>query len=329
MRITIADRDPQGDKFKGAVWFRGAESMLAGAGAGLVSSIITCPLDVIKTKLQAGGGQGGPAGLVGITKHIWLSDGFRGLYRGLGPTVIGYLPTWAIYFTVYDQVKGRLSETRGPDDPIAHIISAMTAGASGTIATNPLWVIKTRFMTQQTGPGEVRYRHTWDAFARIYREEGGRAFYRGLLPSLFGVVHVAVQFPLYEQFKVISRPADGSDIPSSTILVCSSGSKMIASIATYPHEVLRTRLQIQKQRIASAPTAAAAEAQPFEGVVKTYHRILAEEGVAGFYRGLGVNLLRTVPASALTILTYELLFRHLHRMGEQADREHAARRHNH
>lgn len=99
---------------------------------------------------------------------------------------------------------------------------------------------------------------------------------------------------------------------------------MIASIATYPHEVLRTRLQIQKQqrlaKASPAPTSAAAPA-PFEGVVKTYHRILREEGLAGFYRGLGVNLLRTVPASALTILTYELIFRHLHRWGEQAEDE--------
>ncbi|GAA5877283.1 hypothetical protein JCM3774_001624 [Rhodotorula dairenensis] len=334
MRITIHDRDPQGERIKGAVWFRGAESMIAGAGAGLVSSVVTCPLDVVKTKLQAGGanGGGGPSGLVGTAKHIWLNDGFRGFYRGLGPTVIGYLPTWAIYFTMYDLIKQRLSVTRGPDDPIAHVVSAMTAGASGTILTNPLWVVKTRFMTQDARDGDVRYRHTWDALIRIYREEGPRAFYRGMLPSLFGVAHVAVQFPLYERFKVLSRPADGSDIPSSTILLCSSASKMIASIATYPHEVLRTRLQIQKHRLAAAAhdqqsrsssSAAASRSSspvtdkqkkspaPFEGVVKTSARILREEGPSGFYRGMATNLLRTVPSSAVTILTYELLMRRL------------------
>lgn len=50
-------------------------------------------------------------------------------------------------------------------------------------------------------PSTRPYRHTGDAFVQIYRTEGLRGFYRGLLPSLFGVSHVAVQFPLYESFK--------------------------------------------------------------------------------------------------------------------------------
>lgn len=43
-------------------------------------------------------------------RDILLRDGVRGLYRGLGPTMLGYLPTWAIYFTVYDGVKGWLGQ---------------------------------------------------------------------------------------------------------------------------------------------------------------------------------------------------------------------------
>jgi hypothetical protein len=52
---------------------------------------------------------------------------------------------------------------------------------------------------------EVKYRHTLDAALTIYRSEGPRAFYRGLLPSLLGITHVAVQFPLYEQLKIWAR----------------------------------------------------------------------------------------------------------------------------
>ena len=51
----------------------------------------------------------------------------------------------------------------------------------------------------------MRYRHTLDAGLTIWRTEGVRAFYRGLVPSLLGILHVAVQFPLYEQLKLWFR----------------------------------------------------------------------------------------------------------------------------
>jgi hypothetical protein len=107
-------------------------------------------------------------------RNIVWHDGFRGLYRGLGATILGYLPTWAIYFAVYDGIKTHFGEAPlGLDTPVAkserlypapsakgyqpivrehpwslHILSAMIAGATSTICTNPLWVIKTRFMVR-------------------------------------------------------------------------------------------------------------------------------------------------------------------------------------
>lgn len=87
-----------------------------GAAAGVASGIVTCPLDVIKTKLQAQGGfvrRGGKMvepsnlyrGLLGTGRIIWREEGLRGLYRGLGPMLMGYLPTWAVYLTVYDRSR--------------------------------------------------------------------------------------------------------------------------------------------------------------------------------------------------------------------------------
>lgn len=89
----------------------------AGAIGGFTSGVVTCPLDVIKTKLQAQGGfaavQKGRhvghhkvyEGLVGTAKVIWREEGVRGMYRGLGPIILGYLPTWAVWFTVYNKSK--------------------------------------------------------------------------------------------------------------------------------------------------------------------------------------------------------------------------------
>jgi len=289
---------------------------------------------------------------VGTAKYILKHDGIRGMYRGLGPTILGYLPTWAIYFSVYDGIKNHLVESddegRQGEHPFreswgSHIFAAMSAGATGTIVTSPLWVIKTRFMTQPQN--EVRYRHTLDAFVRIYQTEGTRAFYRGLLPSLMGVTHVAVQFPLYEHFKKWFAEREHTrvtELSSHAILLCSSISKMIASIVTYPHEVVRTRLQIQRRPIfltssssspqpplrpspySHAPPTSSmsqdrqppppqSQQRPYRGMIRTTMKIVRDEGWKGLYKGLSINLVRTVPNSAVTLLTYELLMRQLAR----------------
>ena len=144
-----------------------------------------------------------------------------------------------------------------------------------------------------------------------------------------------------------------SSLSPSTILICSAASKMIASLATYPHEVLRTRLQIAKahsptptpstsssssssspsqSRAAPAPSRsplysplvtgsnpppplARLAVNPAEaasvvlsrwrkgGIVDTALKIKRQDGWRGFYRGLSINLVRTVPNSAVTMLS--------------------------
>ncbi|CAG8495591.1 2655_t:CDS:2 [Paraglomus brasilianum] len=224
---------------------------IAGAVAGCVSSVVTCPLDVVKTRLQnqrkeRKGSNSVPLykGTGGTLKRIWNEEGIRGLYRGLGPTLYGYLPTWAIYFSAYDHFKRAFGAERTDHQSMVHIFAAMGAGATSTVVTNPLWVIKTRFMTQNV-TSTHKYHNTFHAFKIILRTEGVRGFYKGLGPSLMGVSHVAVQFPLYEKMKLLLNSSDQEELSYPAILFASIVSKMAASLATYPHEVVRTRLQSQ------------------------------------------------------------------------------------
>ncbi|KAF7365406.1 Mitochondrial nad transporter [Mycena venus] len=334
-----------------------ARSMIAGAGGGLIASVATCPLDVVKTKLQAQRavrGHYGYEGILGKLRFPWRSsdtqsiakhDGLRGFYRGLGPTILGYLPTWAIYFSVYDGIKTAFGEaplgaslkTQERLYPAAqvkgyqpvmrehpwslHILSAMTAGATSTICTNPLWVIKTRFMVQSNtliSPRSasflpVRYKHTLDAALTIYRSEGVSAFYRGLVPSLLGISHVAVQFPLYEQLKLWAHADSQTPLSNQSILLCSAVAKMTASVVTYPHEVVRTRLQTLRRPLVGESSDGMLNRMDRGGIVHTTRRLVRTEGWKSLYKGLSVNLIRTVPNSAVTMLTYELLMRHLYR----------------
>jgi solute carrier family 25 folate transporter 32 len=154
------------------------------------------------------------------------------------------------------------------------------------------------------------YTSTFDAAKKMYRMEGIRAFYSGLTPALLGLAHVAVQFPLYEYFKMKFTgygigehpPNEGGGawlgISAATFL-----SKICASTATYPHEVLRTRFQTQQKASSDGMPARAR----YRGIINTCKLILREEGWQAFYAGIGTNLVRAIPAAMTTMLTYEFL----------------------
>lgn len=280
---------------------------MAGAASGFLAGVVVCPLDVVKTRLQAQGVHSRYRGFIHAFGTICHEEGLRGLYRGVVPLMIGYLPTWAIYFTVYEKAKhfypGFFDRHLGHNiDTLNHFAASMTAGVSSSFIVNPVWVVKTRLMLQ-TGKEKVFYTGTLDAFRKMYAGEGIRVFYSGLVPSLFGLVHVGIHFPAYEALKTalgVNRPeeSESSDKPGSgklwRLVVASAVSKMIASTVTYPHEILRTRMQMQGAR------------GPQKG--KLVHEVLQiyrKDGMLGFYVGYLTNLARTVPASAVTLVSFE------------------------
>ncbi|CAK3867481.1 Mitochondrial nicotinamide adenine dinucleotide transporter 2 [Lecanosticta acicola] len=342
----------------------------SGAMAGMASGIVTCPLDVIKTKLQAQGSFSFPDlahknpkattiyhGLMGTARTIIHQDGLKGMYRGLGPMLMGYLPTWAVYMAVYDSSREYFYQhgygEKDRDKWFARVYAALAAGACSTVTTNPIWVIKTRLMSQvsRTASDGARtpwqYSNTFDAFRKMYRAEGLAAFYSGLAPALLGLTHVAIQFPLYEYFKqqftgleMGETPTENGKAATNTvgILAATFLSKICATSATYPHEVLRTRLQTQQrvhvedthngvgvghhsQSISSSKRIGNTDGVPYQpryrGVLHTCRIILREEGWRAFYNGMGTNMIRAIPAAMTTMLTFESIKGAIGRLQEE------------
>ncbi|XP_022151902.1 nicotinamide adenine dinucleotide transporter 1, chloroplastic [Momordica charantia] len=280
----------------------------AGAAAGVLAATFVCPLDVIKTRFQVHGlpkiGKGSL--IVGSLQDIFHKEGLRGMYRGLSPTVLALLPNWAVYFTIYGQLKIFL----GSDDEShqlsvgANMMAAAGAGAATTIATNPLWVVKTRLQTQGMKSGVLPYRNTVSALRRIAFEEGIRGLYSGLVPALAGVSHVAIQFPTYEKIKCYLARKDNTTmdkLSARDVAVASSVSKIFASTLTYPHEVVRSRLQAQGFH----------SEKRYSGVIDCAKKVFQQDGLPGFYRGCATNLLRTTPAAVITFTSFEMIHRFL------------------
>ncbi|XP_008797620.1 nicotinamide adenine dinucleotide transporter 2, mitochondrial-like [Phoenix dactylifera] len=290
---------------------------VAGASAGAIAATFVCPLDVIKTRFQVHGLPKMPpparrSVIISSLEHVIKNEGVKGLYRGLSPTITALLPTWAVYFTVYDQLKGLLQSHVDGNNHFsigANIIAASGAGAATSIVTNPLWVVKTRLQTQAMRPGVVPYRSLLSAFRRIMHEEGFQGLYSGLLPSLAGVSHVSIQFPAYEKIKYYLARRDNTTVDKlspGSVAIASSLSKIVASTMTYPHEVVRSRLQEQGQ--------ARDTANQYTGVADCIKKVFQKEGIPGFYRGCGTNLLRTTPTAVITFTSYEMIKRFLHQV---------------
>lgn len=113
-----------------------------GASAGVASGVVTCPLDVIKTKLQAQGGFSRRPihmmetatlyrGMLGTGKMILYEDGIRGLYQGLGPLLLGYLPTWAVYLAIYDRSRNYFYDRTGQSLVLLLIMHSNILQAAG------------------------------------------------------------------------------------------------------------------------------------------------------------------------------------------------------
>ncbi|KAL0951828.1 hypothetical protein HGRIS_008491 [Hohenbuehelia grisea] len=245
---------------------------IAGAAAGLASTTLTAPLDVLKTRFQSSMVQRNlpskpiPASFPGvrsyhvlqttnIMRNIYHVEGWRGLFRGLGPSLSGVIPSMALKFYVYGNCKrlGAGVLCCGEEAALVHAQAAVAASITVSTVMNPIFVIKTRLQldvrTHRTDDTTRRYAGSLNCFRKILRQEGVLGLYQGLGASYLGAVETVLHLVLYEQLKQLFRPmAIGPDAPNDvtwgqavrTWLGTSGAAgfaKLAAVVVTYPHEV--------------------------------------------------------------------------------------------
>jgi solute carrier family 25 (mitochondrial folate transporter), member 32 len=195
-----------------------------------------------------------------------------------------------------------------------HLGSAVTAGATADVLCNPMFVIRTRIQTEalhyqlrRGAAGGAAAVHQslarpsttmWATARGLLREGGLPILWRGMTANLLGLSHVAVQFPLYEWCKLQAR-AHHEQETALDLLLASGVAKLAASSLTYPHEVIRSRMMDARNTSGTAAS----------GFVRTCREIFASGGWRGFYVGLPISLVRVIPNTCVTFVTYELVVR--------------------
>lgn len=296
---------------------------IAGGIGGMAGCVATCPLDLVKTRLQSDGYRAylhtkspsttmfifnsvmSPFQILG---NVYKTEGFRALFKGLGPGLIGSVPSRSINFFTYGLAKDLYSKTfnNGQENAKIHLLAAATAGVTTSTATNPIWLVKTRLQLDKgkTASDKI-YKNSWDCITKILKNEGIRGLYKGLSASYLGSVEGVLQWILYEQIKLVLETANQKDNEADSLkkwAMRSGGAgfaKFVASMVTYPHEVVRTRLRQQPVLVNGLPK--------YRGLFQTFAVVFREEGIRSMYGGLTAHLLRTVPNSIIMFGTWEVM----------------------
>ncbi|KAK9071426.1 hypothetical protein SSX86_009995 [Deinandra increscens subsp. villosa] len=286
------------------------ENAVAGSVAGLATVTFSHPLDVVRTRFQVYDGRNPNLPCYRNTPHalftIGRSEGLRGLYAGFNPAVLGSTLSWGLYFYFYNNAKQRYMGNQDKTSARIHLASAAEAGGLVCLSTNPVWVVKTRLQLQTPHHQGRPYSGFTDAFKTILRDEGWRALYKGLLPGLFLVTHGAIQFTVYEELRKIiiefKHKENSSTGKTSDLLTTidyatlGASSKLVAILATYPFQVIRSRLQQRPNTYGVLRYADSGHA---------LEKTARLEGFKGFYGGFTANLLKTLPAASITFIAYE------------------------
>ncbi|KAJ3597611.1 hypothetical protein NHX12_001134 [Muraenolepis orangiensis] len=268
------------------------QQMVSSCSGAILTSLLVTPLDVVKIRLQA---QQNPflkgrcfVYCNGLMDHlcvcengnskVWYKapghfngtldafvkigrhEGIKSLWSGLPPTLVMAVPATVIYFTCYDQLCGALKVRLKEHADKAPLFAGAIARVGSVTVISPLELIRTKL---QDVPFSAMY---W------YNYEQGKAWlckrYNTTEPTF------AITF--------LSGAASGS----------------IASIATLPFDVVKTRRQRYLLAVSSS-------GKTSSSTLSVMSRIVAENGISGLFAGFLPRLIKVAPACAIMISSYE------------------------
>jgi len=268
---------------------------LAGVSGGLLSTLVLHPLDTLKIRSAAG--RGTCCETFNVLRRAGGWAGLRGFYQGISPNCTLSAFSWGLYFLSYETAKQRLSQQGGEASPTVHTLAALEAGIVTMALTNPLQVLRTRMVlsTEASTMGSI------PLASFIVQREGWGALFRGFAPNLIGVAHGTIQFSLYEAMKVRYRARIGGDqeLRAREHICLAAVSKMLASLVTYPCQVVRTVLQNEPSSLTGPRPLARHVARD----------LVTELGPRGLYRGLVPHLLHVTPNVCIIFAVYEAVMK--------------------
>ncbi|CAL8462209.1 g1740 [Coccomyxa elongata] len=277
------------------------QRLLAGGIAGMASRAAVAPFERMRTMYMADRTQ---TSMAGCAHNMWKDGGVRGLFKGNLATILKVAPQTAIQFAVYDTITDAMLRSMAsvesasgihPSKQLSrwqHLLAGCAAGAAATVVTYPMETLRTHMAL-----GGQSYRQ---CLADVLQAHGHRGLYKGFTSGVMSsAVSNGLGFASYETGLSFYRhfSAGASPAPAERGIIAGVAATIVMA-AIQPLEVIMRRMQVQGK-----------EGFPvkYANVWHCAYRIVAEEGMASFWRGSLCSFAKVAPSIAAVRFTYEAL----------------------
>ncbi|KAI3451211.1 hypothetical protein Pfo_007876 [Paulownia fortunei] len=310
----------------------GLKGFAEGGIASIVAGCSTHPLDLIKVRMQLQGEAAlapNPAvqalrpafafhttaahhihlpppppprvGPVSVGLRIIQQDGAAALFSGVSATVLRQTLYSTTRMGLYDILKKKWTEPNTNNMPLMRKISAgLIAGAVGAAVGNPADVAMVRMQADGRLPLDQRrnYKSVVDAISQMSKNEGIASLWRGSSLTVNRAMLVtASQLASYDQFKEMILERDLMKDGLGTHVTASFAAGFVASVASNPVDVIKTRVMNMKVE--------AGMAAPYNGALDCAMKTIRAEGPMALYKGFIPTISRQGPFTIVLFVTLE------------------------
>jgi len=245
---------------------------LAGAGAFAAATILTSPMDVVKTRAQASTDNNDTS--LTIALDMLRQEGVLSFFSGLAPALL-MAPAAMVQYTVIDPLRARFGVW----------VAAMIAGALSVTIKCPFDRLKTLLQN------DLSERTARELFLLTLRDSGVTGLWTGYGATLardmpYHLLKWGVYIQAQAFFRVMMTPVGMSPLAQNLLAGAAAGA--ISATVVTPFDVIKTRLQVGGG-----------------GGVENARKIVEEEGVKGLFRGLGLRLARIPFYTSITLATFD------------------------
>ncbi|EOY29934.1 Mitochondrial substrate carrier family protein isoform 1 [Theobroma cacao] len=296
------------------------KELIAGGAAGAFAKTTLAPLERTKILLQTRTDGFQSLGVYQSLRKVLKLEGVLGFYKGNGASLIRIIPYAALHFMTYEQYRGWILDNFSSlgSGPVVDLLAGSASGGTAVLCTYPLDLARTKLAyqvvdTRTNFSSGIRgfyprpaYSGITDVLTTVYKEGGIRGLYRGVGPTLVGILpYAGLKFYIYEALK--TRVPEEHQKSILMHVSCGALAGLLGQTFTYPLDVVRRQMQVESLQCSTIQGG-----RRYRNTIEGLTTIVRNQGWRQLFAGLSINYIKVVPSVAIGFTAYDMMKVWLH-----------------